>query len=364
MSKRSHGPALLAAAIVSFLVANASNVGAQVQPAAGYTPPDDTPSVKVGGTIFTDYTFVQDPKVTVEGKEIHSNSFNVSRAYINITGNLSHLYAFRITPDVTRETGAGSSLAGSYTFRLKYAMGQLNLDDWVTKGSWVRLGLQTTPWVDYAEGIYRYRFQGTIFEDREGKLTSSDNGLSAHINFSGNHGDVHFGVYNGDGYSKAEANDQKAFQGRVSVRPLPQGPLHGLRITGFADADNYASGDARARFLGNATFEDTHLNAGFDFLSAKDQTASTAAEVKSEGFSVWATPRTKCGWEALLRYDQLKPNKDVDGKKKTSIGGVAYWFPLQKGVAGAIMADYTQVEYSGINTPKSKQVALHALLNF
>jgi hypothetical protein len=227
------------------------------------------------------------------------------------------------------------------------------------------LGLQTTPWVDYAEGIYRYRFQGTIFADREGKLTSSDNGLSGHVNFPGNHGDVHLGVYNGDGYSKAEANDQKALQARVSVRPMPQGVLHGVRVTGFVDEDNYAAGDQRLRWIANATLEDTHLNAGFEFLGATDQATMAVPEVKSQGFSVWATPRTKCGWEALLRYDQLKPNKDADAKKKTSIGGVAYWFPLQKGVAGAILADYQQVELSGgAPTPKQKQIALHALLNF
>ena len=34
---------------------------AQVTPAAGYTPPDDTPSIKVGATIFADYTYNKDP---------------------------------------------------------------------------------------------------------------------------------------------------------------------------------------------------------------------------------------------------------------------------------------------------------------
>lgn len=30
---------------------------AQVTPAAGYTPPDDTPAFKIGATIFGDYTY-------------------------------------------------------------------------------------------------------------------------------------------------------------------------------------------------------------------------------------------------------------------------------------------------------------------
>ena len=37
---------------------------AQVTPAAGYTPPDDTPSIKVGVTIYTDFTYQQSPEAT------------------------------------------------------------------------------------------------------------------------------------------------------------------------------------------------------------------------------------------------------------------------------------------------------------
>ena len=54
----------------------------------------------------------------------------------------------------------------SLVFRIKYAYAQFNLDDWMTRGSWVRLGIQQTPWVDFEEGIYRYRFQGTVFAER------------------------------------------------------------------------------------------------------------------------------------------------------------------------------------------------------
>ena len=73
-------------------------------------------------------------------------------------------------------TSTGPSLSGSQIFRLKYAYAQLNLDDWTTKGSWVRFGQQQTPYIDYTEGIYRYRFQGTMFVEREGYFASADGG--------------------------------------------------------------------------------------------------------------------------------------------------------------------------------------------
>src|SRR5436190_3021410 len=100
---------------------------AQVTPAAGYTPPDDTPSIKVGATIYADYTYQSAPEAKdADGNSFNPSSFNVSRAYINITGQISHLLAFRITPDISRETGTGPSLTGSQLYRLKYAFAQFN----------------------------------------------------------------------------------------------------------------------------------------------------------------------------------------------------------------------------------------------
>jgi len=343
---------------------------AQVTPAAGYTPPDDTPSIKVGTTIYTDYTYTEEPTtVDTDGNTIHPAAFNVTRAYINVTGNISHNVSFRVTPDVSRltTTGATTSLDGSLTFRLKYAYGQFNLDDRWSKGSWVRLGEHHTPYVDWEEGIYRYRFQGQIMAEREGFISSSDFGLSTHYNFKGNFGDVHGGYYNGDTYSKAEANDQKAVQIRATLRPLPmKGVLKGLRLTAFYDADNYMQGDARRRTILTATFEHKYVNAGYEHLDATDQTTAVATEVKAQGYSVWATPRFPKGWEALLRYDNLKPNKTVDAVKDRKIAGVAYWFHSQQAPAtAAILLDYENVTYDTLLAkPDEKRYAVHTLFNF
>ena len=302
----------LAATVCGLLAAAAFG---QVTPAAGYTPPNDTPSFKVGATIFADYTYIDSPTATdADGNTIHNSSFNVSRAYINVTGNLNHLLQYRITPDITRESGTGSSLNGTYTFRLKYAYGQFNLDDWTTKGSWVRLGVQQTPFIDYNEGIYRYRFQGTMFEDREGSSPSSDAGVSSHWNFPGNYGDVHAGIYNGEGYSKSETNNEKAFQIRGSFRPLPLGGVwKGLRITGYADEDHYVQDAKRQRHVGQVTFEHPLVNVGADYVRPKTAPRSRKPKSTGRATSIWATPKLGTnGWEALLRHDEFVPNKKLD----------------------------------------------------
>ena len=213
--------------VASVIVTSTARIAlaqAPAAPAASTAKPDDTPSIRLGATLYADYTFTASPQTTdSDANAINSSAFNVGRAYLNITGNISHLVAFRLTPDVARETGAGSSLNGSLVYRIKYAYAQFNLDDWLTAGSYARAGIQQTPWVDFEEGIYRYRFQGTVFAERvplPTVMTSSDAGVSFHYNIPSNYGDVHVGVYNGENYQKVEVNDQKAIEFRGTVRPF------------------------------------------------------------------------------------------------------------------------------------------------
>ena len=385
--KQRFGRFLRACAAAAMLLIGTDVARAQVTPAEGYTPPDDTPAVKVGGTIFADYTYQLLPTgKDADGNIIHPNAFNISRAYINVTGQISHLISFRITPDVVRVgtiTGADGKpvslpgVSGTLTYRLKYAYGQLNLDDLANTefskvgqwhGSWIRLGMQQTPYVDFQETIYRYRFQGTIFVDREGFLTSSDLGASAHLVLPGNFGDVHVGGYNGEGYTAPEANDQKAIQARLTIRPAPMIPiLKGLRLTGFYDWDHYVMDARKERGVIEATFENPCVNAGISYLKAKDQASSASVtEVDAEGWSGWITPRTNFGLEALIRYDYLKPKMSTQQRKDRLIAGPAYWFPVKGNVAAAILLDYEQVRYRNFAParPKEERYAVHTLFNF
>src|SRR6266566_7403539 len=98
---------LLLRRVLLFMVmtmVSARVVYGQVTPAAGYTPPDDTPAIRVGMTLFPNYSYQKDPKITdADGNTVNKNSFDVGRAYVNITGQVSHIVAFRVTPDITRE---------------------------------------------------------------------------------------------------------------------------------------------------------------------------------------------------------------------------------------------------------------------
>jgi len=205
-----------------------------------------------------------------------------------------------------------------------------------------------------------------IFVDREAFLTSSDAGMSFHYNFPSNFGDVHVGIYNGDGYNHSEANDEKAVQVRASIRPAPGvAVLQGLRVAAFYDGDDYAVGNPKRRAVGQVTFEHKFVNAGVDVLHARDQSSDAVTDVTARGWSAWVTPRTSFGLEGLLRYDDLKPNSDVQARKKRAIAGIAYWFPTMKGVSSAALLDYEQVKYDDLlGKPKEVRYALHTLITF
>jgi hypothetical protein len=347
-------------------------------------PPDDTPSIKLGVTLYTDFTYTDEPQIQdADGNQVNPSAFDVSRAYINVTGNLSHLVSFRITPDIKRQStsarlAAGESVSastdGGLVYRIKYAFGQVNLDPWTTKGTWVRIGAQQTPVIDFLENVYRYRFQGTMFANRETSpggqpyLDSSDFGLSGHGSLPKEYGEVHVGYYNGEYFGKNDPNDQKAFQVRGTVRPFASrhGALRGVRLTAFYDADHYLKDAPRNRFLGSLTFEHRHLNAGLEYLRTTDRVSTKSPQVDGEGWSIWVTPRLRSGWEALLRHDHLQPDQAVDAAKGRTIVGVAYWFKTKAASAqAALLADYEQVRYdAALVKPDEKRYALHCLFNF
>ncbi len=325
--------------------------------------------------IFADWTAQTSPEtVDADGNTINPNAFNVARSYINVTGSLSHVVAFRVTPDVVRETNPASAANGSLVFRIKYAYAQFNLDDWMTRGTYARLGIQQTPWLDFAETIYRYRFQGTMFAEREGYFASADAGAAFHYELPGNYGDVHGGVFNGENYNRAEANDQKAIMVRATVRPFPNGAarIRGLRASIFYDGDHYIKNAERTRLIAGLTYEHRHVHAGFEFLDAHDQQSATRpallTNVEGRGFSVWATPRSGSGWEVLLRYDRLTPNRTqfTDRTRSRTIVGVAYWFPHQGAVSSALMFDYDGQGLGNATppTPGQSRVGVHGLVSF
>ena len=231
-----------------------------------------------------------------------------------MTGRVSSIVSFRITPDITRETGSGGTLDGSMSVRLKYGYAQFTLDRFTGawRNTWVRVGMQQTPFIDAEEAVYRYRFQGTVFAERDGGLSSADTGVSFHTNLPNNYGDVHAGVYNGEGYTRAEANDQKAVMIRGTVRPMPDRWRAGARVSG-SPATPPRSRDGRGRPEAGhrqRVARAAPVQRGVR-LRDGDRTRRhpTATRVKSDGYSFFVTPffrRRAMASRRSLRYDSFR----------------------------------------------------------
>jgi hypothetical protein len=353
-------------------------------PAAAAAPDADKPSINVGAVLFADYQYQNKPTITdSDGNTVNLSQFEVTRGYINITGNISHLISFRITPDVTRYSQTGNSLDGSMVFRLKYAYFSLSLDDWLPKGSWIRFGEGQTPYIDNFEQTYHYRFQGSTFTDREGYLTTSDFGASFHLAFPKNYGDIHVGMYNGEGYAKAEVNDQKAYEVRLGVRPLPTNAiLKGWKLNAFYDDDHSVQNAPRTRAVYNTTFEHQFVIFGVEYLDSHDATSDKPKSVNKhgEGYSVFLNPKYTMAnggsIEALIRYDHMEPNHDLAvvggattpgfGTDERTIGGISYWFPHKGTVTTAVMFDVDNVTFPGYVTaqPTQQKFFVHTLVSF
>lgn len=335
-----------------------------------------SPSVKIGGTIFADFTQVLEPKANDAALQSYRpNAFNVTRAYVNIAGSFNPVFSFRVTSDIARETAAGDSLDGSYVARLKYAYAQFTLDKWTGrfKDTWVRFGLSPTPFVEGRDAVYRYRWFGPLMPENERLISSSDLGLSFHTAFPNEYGDAQISLINGEGYQKPEVNSQKALQGRVTLRPLAQTDselLRAFRVTLFYDHDHYMRDADRKRGIYGVSYENGHANIGAEIVQSRDEIVPRAPIAKGSGWDVFVTPFFKekgHGPEALLRFDHWRPDSSKPDVKERLILGLSYWWtPKMPGVSAALMLDYEglNVKNPSIPQPAQRKLTLHSVLTF
>ncbi len=220
-------------------------------------------NLKFGLLAYIDYSSGQ---TGLTGDE-HSNynQFTLTRGYLTLEKKFTPNVGGRMTVDIYQDKNdsvqVGSTTytvpedsAGSWAVRVKYLYAVLSPDD---LGPFTNMkaefGLGHIPWLDFEEHVNPFRCQGTMAIERAGVFNSADLGLSLMGNiggkledakgktgnghYDGRYGSWHLGVYNGSGYHAAEANQNKVFEGRISLRPLPDA-VPGLQLSYF-----YLTGD-------------------------------------------------------------------------------------------------------------------------
>lgn len=251
----------------------------------------------------------------------HFNGFDITRAYVNIKGKFKGGISTRVTGDIYRDAN------GSYNYRLKYAyVGFTPKDSPVT----FLFGQVQTPWLDWNEGMWGYRMQGTMALDRNHYLSSSDIGLVVDGNFDNNAFGFYAGVYNGEGYHSGESDRHKDVMARASVRLLKSDDMSargGLRLTAEGQLGAPTGGGRRNRVIGQLSYKSKLFTLATEIAATADSsTASATPEVKgvvSSTYGVLNVPNSEVS--LIGRVDLVNPNKDVSGDKRTEyIFGVAY----------------------------------------
>jgi len=299
------------------------------------TPPPvpaepDYPIVRVGVLSYVQYDH------ELENRE-NFNTFDVTRAYLNVNGQLSRNVRFRFTPDVRRTTDG--SLSGTLVLRVKYAF--VEFDNVKAARSWVRFGAHQTPWLDFEEGIDRYRVQGTMFAEREGLIPGSSDFGVGYFTPVGKFIDIQTGIYNGEGYAQTDVNKYKSVQGRVTVRPFAgTGIANGFRLSGFYNAGWYAADRPRRLGIVMGSFEHTHLVATLQYLAATEN-PNGAQDIDRRGSSGFVELRQgPSGWAALARVDQLDPDRLIaDNSQRRVIAGAAYWVVWPRSRVGFVVTN-------------------------
>jgi hypothetical protein len=269
------------------------------------------------------------------------NAFDVTRGYLNIRARLNDRVSVRFTPDVRPTTDA--ELERNLALRLEYA----SLDVQVTDNMAVMFGLHEMPWLTFEESTNRYRVISPMFSERLGLLPGATD-LGASIKYSAERSDFHVGVYNGEGYGRAEIDKYKSIDGRATFRPFSdESELGKVTISGFYQYGWYARDRPRNVAIGMGTYESDHISASAQFLQATDN-PFIAADVQRRGLSFFGEGRQgPTGWAAIVGLDLFKPDVENDGdtRRRLVLGG-AHWSEVGRGKLGVVMSLESETQTS------------------
>lgn len=171
-----------------------------------------------------------------------ASGFHFTRTYLTLIKNFDEGHHFRLTLDqMVNNVGGGTSCPGNAagaaggncneaspfglagyagtdrnsTF-VKYAY----YNHVVLPGLEVRVGQHQTPWIEYEEHRWTYRYQGPVMVDQQNFQTSSDLGVSVLGKVLDKKIDYHLALQSGEGYQNTQDGRGLAGLGRLSVEPI------------------------------------------------------------------------------------------------------------------------------------------------
>jgi len=282
-----------------------------------------------------------------------NSAFKLKRGYFTIKTRLNDVLSVRYTQDITTDK-EGSDI-GNVEMRLKYLYLKLELKTIESlRNTYFEFGMVHRPWLDFEQKLNGYRVQGKMFVDRYELTSSAGFGISyagllggkidqdyqdrVSKDYPGRLGSFALGIYNGGGYHALEKNNNKIFEGRLTLRPLPES-FPGMQISyslsyGKANTESNSS-DYSLNLFYLSTQSQYHKLMGTYYTGSgsydDDYIDESGVSYKNSGYSVFGEvfiPKTPLS--VFSRYDEFTSHQLTDQTQQTVIAGITYSFLKNK----------------------------------
>jgi len=325
----------------------------------------------------------------------------VDRAYFTAKYNFNDDWMMRITTDMNADTGLNGKAQNIY---LKYAYVQGRL---IGDAAVLRLGQSHTPWIDYEQGLWKYRYVAKTMIDQYGFDDSSDLGVGLKGKLLDGMVGYWFTESTGRGYGNKTTNAGGSttgstkgldFNSRLGIYPIK-----GLTLD-FQFRDGYRGTKTNIASVSNNGIKSTLWQAMASYGSDKDwrlganyvnnnDKANTAAfaskshggnvssglttgavndKMESRGGALWGwakVPGTSFG--GFGRYENMNNQLTTGGVKGTKekltryVAGLEY--NVIKGIDFSLVYDTTKLTNRGAvaaNERKDTRYGLYSQVKF
>ncbi len=317
-------------------------------------PKSEFPAVLKGfkptGTFYLSYQAGTQDSGTLQTSNY--NSFQLKRGYFGADVDITSYLTRRFIGDVTLDSLGDVKVRAKYLYAKFHGKGNN-----IITAPYAEFGLAHMPWLDFEEALNGFRMQDTMFTERNNIFNSADIGVlvgsdiggsmsseyKSNVNskYAGRYGSWQVGLYNGGGYHAAEANTNKVFEARLSIRPVPS-VLPGLQITAFGLVGKGNKTPTGAGVLpdwkssiGMISYESKYFTfSGQGYLGIGNQGGSAlesnGTSAHQSGFSVFAsvhipTPHFGQKISLLGRLDEFNSNTRIyNDLQRRYIAGIAW----------------------------------------
>jgi hypothetical protein len=303
-------------------------------------------STTLSGRMFFNVSHIEQRS---DGQAVgRSTAFDLKRFYLGVEHRFSDIWSANLTTDVSliantsnvtgtansagAQPGQGTAAPTAFpktvgeTLYLKKAYLQGRFDPAFT----LRLGAADLPWVPFAEEVYGYRWIEQVLVDRTAFGTSNDWGVHAFGSFGKGLVNYAVSVVDGGGYRNPLRSRSVDVEGRISVAyngvVAAVGGYAGKRaadtftpfsptnnpVTPVQTGANVQTFHTATRVNGLLAYTSDILRVGGEYFYAKywNQVTRVPSD-SSEGWSAFAAYRWDPRFSAFVRYDRVKPSREL-----------------------------------------------------